>query len=73
MKILIRLFGKNFFPYDKIPEKIKLVNYYVSIFKCQNCNATNNMYIKKGVHVNDVAEHIKCSTCECHLTKKEQK
>jgi len=70
MKILVSLFGKNHFipgtPYEK---KVDFNNYYTMELHCKNCNHYTSTYIKKGVHVNDVATHIRCSNCNVRLEK----
>lgn len=70
MKLLVKLFGKNFFtegsPYQK---KVDYINYYPILVICKNCNKSTQIYIKKGVHVNDIITSVKCSNCEVRLEK----
>ena len=70
MKLRVKLFGKNIFidgsPYAK---RALAEDYYRVIAKCANCCADTTVYIKKGVHINDVITAIKCSNCECRLEK----
>ena len=70
MKIIVKLFGKNFFvensPYSK---KVNYDNYYFMILCCANCKHKTEVYVKKGVHLNDIITGVKCSNCECKLEK----
>jgi hypothetical protein len=73
MKLLIKLFGKNAFiqgtSYEK---KIDYINYYLIQVLCANCKNIMNIYIKKGVHINDIVTGIKCNYCNCRLEKQEK-
>jgi len=70
MKLKVRLFGKNYFsegsPYQK---KVDYVDYYPLLVSCKNCNKPTQIYIKKGVRVNDIITSVKCNNCECRLEK----
>jgi hypothetical protein len=72
MKVRVRLFGKNVFiigtDYQK---KANLQNYYQMVATCKNCNNITGIYIKKGVHFNNIIAGVPCSNCECRLEKKE--
>jgi len=70
MKILVKLFGKNYFvegsPYAK---KALAEDYYTMGVRCANCNRNTIVLIKKGVHLNDIITGVKCINCECRLEK----
>lgn len=76
MKLKVRLFSRNFLVRQKIegiekelPKSMNIDDYYSITYLCKNCNNTTDMYIKKGVHVNDIINKVKCNNCECHLEK----
>jgi hypothetical protein len=76
MRLRDRLFGRNFLVREKIegierelPKRMNIENYYTIIHPCNNCNSTTVLYIKKGVHLNDIITSVKCSNCECRLEK----
>jgi hypothetical protein len=73
MKLKVKLFGKNAFmqgsPYEK---KVDYNNYYLIHVLCANCKEGMNIYIKKGVHLNDIISAITCKNCGCRLTKQEK-
>ena len=76
MRLRTRLFGRNFLVREKIegiekelPKRMNINDYYSISYICQNCNHTTNLYIKKGVHVNDIIIRVKCINCEVRLEK----
>jgi transcription elongation factor Elf1 len=70
MKLRVRLFGKNYFAAGSPAElKVNLSDYYTSTVACPNCNASTVIYVKKGVHLNDIVTGVRCSRCECRLEK----
>jgi hypothetical protein len=76
MKLRTRLFGKNFLVREfvegiekELPKGMNIENYYSIIHLCLNCRHSNSIWIKKGVHVNDIITHVKCQNCECRLEK----
>ena len=78
MKFKVRLFGRNFLVREFIEGKEKefpvgmnYQDYYLIATNCKNCNQTTNVYIKKGIHFNDIITRVKCINCECRLEKKE--
>ena len=73
MKLLARLFAKSLLVKQEQIDKADTSNYYEYIATCQNCNDTKLFYIKKGLRVNDVIEHVICDNCGCRLEKKESK
>lgn len=74
MKLKIKLFGKNVFVRgSSYGEKVDYANYYLMNVLCVNCKEGINIYIKKGVHLNDVITGVECENCGCHLTKQETK
>jgi dihydroorotate dehydrogenase len=74
MKLIIKLFGKNVFVAgSKYEKKTDLINYYLMNISCHNCKEGTNIYIKKGVHLNDIITAVKCRNCDCRLEKQENK
>lgn len=69
MKLRTRLFGKNAFSEKNLNYKILSGDYYNAEIKCKNCGFTTIVYFKKGVHINDVINTVKCSNCDCRLEK----
>lgn len=70
MKIKARLFNKNYFISEDIyGTKIDIKDYYVISVVCKNCGSTTSIYVKKGVHVNDIISGVKCNNCEVRLEK----
>ena len=71
MKLIVRLFGKNYFkPCSKYSNTIANFNdYYTHLIICKNCGGGTTVYIKKGVHINDVVTQVKCDACDCRLEK----
>ena len=73
MKFLVKLFGKNVFvegsPYGK---KANFSDYYLVRVYCSNCKNYMVIYVKKGVHINDVITAVKCNNCGVRLEKQEK-
>lgn len=70
MKLKVRLFGKNAFVQGSSYEKkVDYANYYLMNVLCTNCKEGTNIYVKKGVHLNDVITAVKCRNCNCRLEK----
>ena len=70
MRLIVRLFGKNYFlEGSKYQQKVDYINYYPKLIQCLNCGRPTQIYIKKGVHVNDIITQVKCSSCECRQEK----
>jgi RNase P subunit RPR2 len=71
MKLKVKLFGKNVFQENSAySKKVDYANYYKITHECKNCNAINVIYVKKGVHVNDIATSVKCINCGNRLEKR---
>ena len=70
MRLIVRLFGKNYYlEGSKYQKKANGNDYYPKLILCLNCNRPTQIYIKKGVHVNDIITQVKCSSCECRQEK----
>lgn len=76
MKFLIKLFGRNFLVREKIegigkelPRGVDINDYYTMNVICNNCNNRTNIYVKKGIHLNDIITSVRCNNCECRLEK----
>jgi hypothetical protein len=79
MKFLVKLFGKNFLVSQRIegiekelPKGMNIDDYYTMNVLCANCKQEMSIYIKKGVHLNDIVTGVRCSNCEVHLEKQEK-
>ena len=60
MKLLFKLFGKNFaVSGSQEAKRLDYANYYPMTAICKNCSHTTNLYIKKGVHVVDIINKVK--------------
>ena len=69
-KLAAYLFNRNVFTDgDVYSKKINFDNYYEVAVVCKNCTQPNTVYVKKGVHINDVIFGAKCKNCNCRLEK----
>jgi len=72
MKLIVKLFGKNIFEEDNpYAKKVLVENYYSLTVICKNCKKSTNVFIKKGVNLNDVIFEARCHYCNCRLEKQE--
>jgi hypothetical protein len=70
MKLVVKLFGKNvFIDGSSYAKKIDYANYYPMSVLCDNCHNRMKIYIKKGVHLNDIITGVICNNCVCRLEK----
>lgn len=79
MKLKVRLFGRNFLVQEKVegiekelPKGMDVNDYYSMNVLCVNCHQGMNIYIKKGVHLNDIVTGVRCKNCEVRLEKQEK-